>query len=56
MVWLFGAWLVVLIAPNTLQIVTRLKPTAIWIAVIVLLFLVTIYHFDQTSEFLYYQF
>jgi alginate O-acetyltransferase complex protein AlgI len=56
LVWLFGALPVVLFAPNTLEIVARLKPTAIWIAVIVLVFVLAIYHFDQTTEFLYYQF
>jgi alginate O-acetyltransferase complex protein AlgI len=56
LVWLIAATVVVLGAPNARQIVARLRPTAIWIAVIVLLFLLTIYHFDQTTEFLYYQF
>jgi alginate O-acetyltransferase complex protein AlgI len=56
LIWLAGALAVVLVAPNTLQIVSRLKPTALWTALIVLLFLFTIYHFDQTTEFLYYQF
>jgi alginate O-acetyltransferase complex protein AlgI len=54
--WLFAAVPVVLFAPNSRQIVSRLKPTALWIAALVLLFLLTIYHFDQTTEFLYYQF
>ncbi len=56
LVWLIAAWPIVLLAPNTLQIVSRLKPTAMWAAAILLLFVWTIYHFDQTTEFLYYQF
>ncbi len=54
--WLALTLSVVLFAPNTQEIVSRLKPTAIWTVLIVLLFLLTIYHFDQTTEFLYYQF
>jgi alginate O-acetyltransferase complex protein AlgI len=54
--WLAGALAVCLLAPNTLQILARLRPTLLWTALIVLLFLFTIYHFDQTTEFLYYQF
>lgn len=56
LVWLGGALGVVLLAPNTQEIIARLKPTAIWTALIILLFVLAIYHFDQTTEFLYYQF
>jgi hypothetical protein len=54
--WLALALVVVLAAPNSLEIVARLRPKPIWAWTIVLLFLWTIYHFDQTTEFLYYQF
>ena len=56
MVWLALAWPVVLFAPNSLEIISRMKPTRLWAIAVVILFLVTAYHFDQTSEFLYYQF
>ncbi len=56
LIWLAGALAVVLAAPNSQQIVARMKPTALWLVLIVVLFIVTIYHFDQTTEFLYYQF
>jgi alginate O-acetyltransferase complex protein AlgI len=55
-VWLSLGTLVVLFAPNSLEIVSRLKPNWKWAFAIVVLFLVTAYHFDQTTEFLYYQF
>ncbi len=55
-IWLGLALVVTLIAPNSLEIVTRLRPRPVWAWTIVLLFLWTIYHFDQTTEFLYYQF
>jgi D-alanyl-lipoteichoic acid acyltransferase DltB (MBOAT superfamily) len=54
--WLAGAFLVVLLAPNSLEIVARLRPRPAWCWAVVLLFLYTVYHFDQTTEFLYYQF
>ena len=47
---------VVLFAPNAQEIVSRLRPNWVWGVLIVLLFLFTVYHFDQTTEFLYYQF
>jgi len=55
-VWLALIAPMVLYAPNSLEILSRMKPTRIWAFVIVILFLITAYHFDQTSEFLYYQF
>jgi len=54
--WLAMAFPVVLFAPNSFEIVSRLRPKPIWAWAIVVLFLWTIYHFDQTTEFLYYQF
>ena len=54
--WLAMAFPVVLFAPNSLEIVSRLRPKPIWAWTVVALFLWTIYHFDQTTEFLYYQF
>jgi hypothetical protein len=56
LIWLATAFAVVLFAPNSWQIVSRLKPNAVWAWIIVLLFLFAVYHFDQTTEFLYYQF
>jgi alginate O-acetyltransferase complex protein AlgI len=56
LIWLATAFVVVLFAPNSWQIVSRLKPNAVWAWIIVLLFLFAVYHFDQTTEFLYYQF
>jgi len=56
LLWLVTAAPVVLFAPNSWEIISRLKPNRIWAWIIVLLFLWTIYHFDQTTEFLYYQF
>lgn len=56
LVWLIAACPIVLLAPNSLEIVSRLRPNRIWAWIIVLLFLLAAYHFDQTSEFLYYQF
>jgi alginate O-acetyltransferase complex protein AlgI len=55
-VWLAIIAPVVLFAPNSLEIVSRIKPTWIWACAVVVLFIVTAYHFDQTTEFLYYQF
>jgi len=54
--WLVLVTLIVLFAPNSREIVSRLQPSRLWAFVIVALFLVTAYHFDQTTEFLYYQF
>jgi alginate O-acetyltransferase complex protein AlgI len=56
LVWLATAFPVVLFAPNSLEIVSRLRPNPVWAWIIVLLFLLAVYHFDQTTEFLYYQF
>jgi hypothetical protein len=55
-VWLALITPVVLYAPNSLEIVSRMKPTRVWAWTVVILFLIAAYHFDQTSEFLYYQF
>ena len=55
-IWLGIALVVVLYAPNSLEIMSRVKPSWIWAAIVVLTFLYTVYHFDQTTEFLYYQF
>jgi len=55
-VWLEVASVVVLFAPNSLEIVARLKPSRTWAWIVVLLFLLAAYHFDSTTEFLYYQF
>ena len=54
--WLALITPVVLYAPNSLEIISRMKPNRIWAWIIVILFLITAYHFDQTTEFLYYQF
>jgi alginate O-acetyltransferase complex protein AlgI len=54
--WLVIVTLIVLFAPNSREIVSRLQPSRLWAFVIIVLFLVTAYHFDQTTEFLYYQF
>ena len=56
LVWLALITPVVLYAPNSLEIVSRMKPNRVWACIIVILFLITAYHFDQTTEFLYYQF
>lgn len=56
MIWLGIALVIVLYAPNSLEIMSRVRPTWIWAAIVVLTFLYTVYHFDQTTEFLYYQF
>ena len=56
LIWLALALGIVLVAPNSLEIVSRLRPKPVWAWSIVALFLWTIYHFDQTTEFLYYQF
>jgi alginate O-acetyltransferase complex protein AlgI len=56
LLWLILLLPVVLFAPNTREIVARLQPNWFWSVLIVSLFLLTIYHFDQTTEFLYYQF
>ncbi|MCE0521605.1 MAG: MBOAT family protein [Methylacidiphilales bacterium] len=56
LVWLALITPVVLYAPNSLEIVSRMRPTRVWACAIVILFVVTAYHFDQTTEFLYYQF
>ena len=55
-IWLAIALLIVLFAPNSLEIMSRFRPTWPWAWIVVLAFLYTIYHFDQTTEFLYYQF
>jgi alginate O-acetyltransferase complex protein AlgI len=55
-VWIVIGFVVVLALPNSLQIIARVRPTAIWAWIVILAFLYTIYHFDQTTEFLYYQF
>ncbi len=55
-VWLVIAFPVVLYAPNSLEIVSRMKPSRIWACLVAIVFLITAYHFDQTTEFLYYQF
>ena len=55
-VWLLIAFPVVLCAPNSLELVSRMKPSRLWATLIVIVFLFTAYHFDQTTEFLYYQF
>ncbi len=55
-IWLMVGLGVVLYAPNSQEIIARLRPTPFWAWTIVLMFLYAIYHFDQTSEFLYYQF
>jgi alginate O-acetyltransferase complex protein AlgI len=56
LVWLALITPVVLYAPNSLEIVSRMKPNRVWAWTIVILFLIAAYHFDQTTEFLYYQF
>ena len=55
-VWLALAFPVVLLAPNTQEIVARLRPNPLWAWIIVILFFLAAYHFDATTEFLYYQF
>lgn len=54
--WLALAFPIVLFAPNSMEIVARLRPRPIWIWAVILLFLLAAYHFDATTEFLYYQF
>jgi alginate O-acetyltransferase complex protein AlgI len=54
--WLAIITPVVLFAPNSTEIISRMKPTLLWACAVVILFLITAYHFDQTTEFLYYQF
>ena len=56
LVWLALMTPVLLYAPNSLEIIARMKPSRLWAITFVVLFVVTAYHFDQTSEFLYYQF
>jgi D-alanyl-lipoteichoic acid acyltransferase DltB (MBOAT superfamily) len=56
LVWLALMTPVLLYAPNSLEIIARMKPSRVWATAVVVLFVITAYHFDQTTEFLYYQF
>lgn len=55
-IWIAAAFVIVLAAPNSWELMGRFRPTRLWIWAVILAFLYTIYHFDQTTEFLYYQF